>query len=141
MVLDTSKNTVAQNMFSSCTSLTELPKLDFSNASSAYATFSWCIKLHTIEELVLGNSATTFTSTFNRCDALQNIIITGAIYNDISFKDSKLLTHESLMSIINALYDYKDSGKTYTVTLGTENLAKLTDAEKAIATQKGWTLA
>ena len=46
-----------------------------------------------------------------------------------------------ILSILNCLKDYKDSGTTYTVTLGATNLAKLTDAEKAIATQKGWTLA
>ena len=40
------------------------------------------------------------------------------------------------MSIINAL----KSGVTQTLTLGTDNLAKLTDTEKAIATEKGWTL-
>ena len=34
----------------------------------------------------------------------------------------------------------KISTETHTVTFGTTNLAKLTDAEKAIATQKGWTL-
>ena len=34
-----------------------------------------------------------------------------------------------------------ETGTVWTVTLGTTNLAKLTDAEKAIATQKGWTLA
>jgi hypothetical protein len=34
----------------------------------------------------------------------------------------------------------KISTETHSVTLGTTNLAKLTDAEKAIATQKGWTL-
>lgn len=51
------------------------------------------------------------------------------------------LTHDSLMSVINALKDYSGTGTTRTVTLGATNLAKLTDAEKAIATQKGWTLA
>lgn len=45
-------------------------------------------------------------------------------------------------------YDFIDTIKlnmlnapiTKTITLGTENLAKLTDAEKAMATQKGWSL-
>lgn len=38
------------------------------------------------------------------------------------------------------VYD-KNATTTHTLTLGTTNLAKLTDAEKAKATQKGWTLA
>ncbi|MBO5955586.1 MAG: hypothetical protein J6Q10_02165, partial [Clostridia bacterium] len=70
--------------------------------------------------------------------------ITGKIgKNGFSVSDSKKLSYDSLMSIINALKDYSTdtSGTTYTVTLGTTNLAKLTNEEKAIATQKGWSLA
>lgn len=48
-----------------------------------------------------------------------------------------LLTHQSLLNILNALANGV-SGKT--VQLGTTNLAKLTAEEKAIATNKGWTL-
>ncbi|MBQ9096942.1 MAG: hypothetical protein IJY55_00920, partial [Clostridia bacterium] len=51
------------------------------------------------------------------------------------------LTFDSLVSIILALKDYSGTSTTKTVTLGATNLAKLTDSEKAIATQKGWTLA
>jgi hypothetical protein len=47
------------------------------------------------------------------------------------------LTHDSLMSIINAL---PVSTGGYTCTLNATNLAKLTDEEKAIAIDKGWTL-
>jgi hypothetical protein len=43
------------------------------------------------------------------------------------------------MSIINALQ--KKTSGTWTVTLGTTNLNKLDTNEKAIATDKGWTLA
>ena len=44
------------------------------------------------------------------------------------------------MSIINALYDYSATATTKTITLGAENLAKLTDAEKKTAEDKGWSL-
>ena len=49
------------------------------------------------------------------------------------------LTHDSLMNVINKAADVTSSPKT--LTLGATNLAKLSDAEKAIATGKGWTLA
>ena len=60
---------------------------------------------------------------------------------DVSY--CEYLTHDSLMSIINCLKDYSDyTGTTnWVCTLGATNLAKLTDAEKAIATENGWTLA
>ena len=41
--------------------------------------------------------------------------------------------------IINALMT--NTSGTKTLTLGTDNLDKLSDAEKAIATERGWTLA
>ena len=49
------------------------------------------------------------------------------------------LTHDSLMNVINEAADVTASPKT--LTLGADNLAKLTAEEKAIATNKGWTLA
>ena len=48
------------------------------------------------------------------------------------------LTHDSLMVVINGLQTVTT---TQTLTLGTKNLAKLTEADKKIATDKGWTLA
>ena len=49
------------------------------------------------------------------------------------------LTHDSLMNVINEAGDVTSNPQT--LTLGTTNLNKLTDEEKAIATNKGWTLA
>jgi len=58
------------------------------------------------------------------------------------------LTHESLMNVINGLYDLNltydvaNGGTLYTqkLQLGATNLAKLTEEEIAIATAKGWTV-
>lgn len=51
------------------------------------------------------------------------------------------LTHDSLMNVINGLYDRKTAGySVISLRFGSTNLAKLTDEEKAIATNKGWTL-
>jgi hypothetical protein len=82
----------------------------------------------------------SFSNTFSGCIALENLTMGGTIgQNGFNVSESTKLTHDSLMSIINCL-EAKTEG-TWAVTLGTTNLAKLTDAEKAIATQKGWTLA
>ena len=52
------------------------------------------------------------------------------------------LDHSSLLLIINGLYDYVGAGSSGTrnIKLGDVNLAKLSDEEKAIATNKGWTI-
>lgn len=55
------------------------------------------------------------------------------------------LTVESLLSIINGLYDFTGNGETPTSSqgncqFGTTNLNKLTDEQKAVAINKGWTL-
>lgn len=52
------------------------------------------------------------------------------------------LTHDSLMSIINALFDWVADGQApdIEISLGSTNLEKLTDDEKNIITSKGWIL-
>ena len=82
------------------------------------------------------------SDAFDGSSALKDIIIEGEIsYNGVNFVVSTKLTHDSLMSIINHLKDFSGTTTTMTCTLGATNLAKLTDAEKAIATEKGWSLA
>lgn len=86
--------------------------------------------------------ANTYTGTFTRCGALEEIRFNGVIGNTIQFNESPKLSHDSLMSIISALGDYSGGtgGTSRTLMLGDTNLAKLTTAEKAIVTGKGWTL-
>lgn len=94
----------------------------------------------TVDKLVLKTEGTqTFLNAFSGSTALESITIEGAIGNNIDFSACSKLTHDSLMSIINHLQT-KASGS-FVLTLGTTNLGKLSDAEKAIATERGWTLA
>ena len=48
------------------------------------------------------------------------------------------LTHDSLIVVINGLQTVTE---TQTLTLGLTNLEKLTEEEKQVAIDKGWTLA
>lgn len=102
--------------------------------------FAGCANLVTIEKL-RAKKSTIFSQTFNGCSALQNITFEGEIGQNISFSDCSKLTYKSLMSIINALYNYSGSGITHTLTLHADAKARLSDSEKVIATQKGWTIA
>lgn len=97
--------------------------------------------LKTIRKLTCTERATAFTNAFQACSALETINFDGIVVASMDLSPCPLLTHDSIMSLFNVLKNYAGSGSTYTVTLGATNLAKLTDAEKAIATGKGWTLA
>ena len=124
-------------------SVTRVGELDTRKVMNLGQPFYGASDLHTIQKLILKEDGTQSfgTNPFYLCNALENITVEGKIGYGFKFSYSPKLTHDSLMSIINALKDYSGSGTTYTVTLGATNLAKLTDAEKAIATGKGWTLA
>lgn len=65
----------------------------------------------------------------------------GANYDNytLNLSHSTALTHDSLMSVINGLYDIATAGvQPQQLVLGATNLAKLSQAEIAIATNKGW---
>ena len=62
-------------------------------------------------------------------------------YYRLQLSNSNSLTHDSLMNVINNLYDIKTKGcKAQRLDLGSTNIAKLTSEEIAIATEKGWTV-
>ena len=139
--LDISQAQTVSQLFMYGYCLTELPTLDFSSWTGGNQVFEGCNKLVTIEKLIIPETA-SLSRWFHSCSALENIVFEGVIgKNDLNLSYAKKLTHDSLMSVINALKDYSGTSTTGTVTLGSDNLAKLTDAEKKIATDKGWTLA
>ena len=99
--------------------------------------------LVTIDKLILRDDGSqTFVRTFaTNPKELTNLTIEGVIgQNGFNVQWSPKLTHDSLMSIINALKDYSadTSGTTYTVTLGETNLKKLTNDELLQIDAKGW---
>lgn len=115
--------------------------------TSAYGCFSGCNLLKTVAGFgVEARSATEAILgwAFNYCIALENLNIVDPIAaNGLDLHWSTKLTHESLMSVIDALADYSadSSGTVWKVTLGGENLAKLSEEEIGIAEAKGWVLA
>ena len=117
---------------------TELPPINVTGLFYDSANlFQYNTRLVTIGTITTKESV-TYGGWFDNCVALGNITFDGAIGQNIDLHWSTKLTHDSLMSIINHLAEVSS---TRTLTLGTTNLEKLTDAEKAIATDKGWSLA
>ena len=62
------------------------------------------------------------------------------VTEDMLSEDMSFLFGESPVTISNIMVTRKPVTQTYTLTLGSTNLAKLTDEQKAIATEKGWSL-
>ena len=108
---DTSNVTNMSYMFYSCSNLTTIPSLDTSNVTDMNSMFSYCIKLTTIH--------------------MKNMKV------NFNISASTLFTRETLLEILNNLATVTS---TQTLTMGNTNLAKLTDEDKVIATNKGWTL-
>ena len=155
--LDTSNVFRMSYMFGSCTNLTTIPQIDTSNVTIMDYTFYNCSNLTTIPQLN-GEKLTDIVSAFNGCKSLENfngIINLGQAYSTstsansnyykLILSDSTKLTEQSIINILNNLYDIATKGcNTQTVTLGATNLAKLTSTEGqqalASAQSKGWNI-
>lgn len=139
--MDFSGNNYISNLFRNST-ITHMPAINFTSAVNLQYIFNGCSNLHTIDEFNIGEKVTYFYQLFNGCSALENVIFKGVLNaNGFGVNSSPKLTKDSILSLLAILKDNSTTGTKNTVTLGATNLAKLTDAEKAIATQKGWTLA
>lgn len=157
---DTENVTTMVSMFRECSKLTSIPQLSTKNVTNMYGMFYNCSKLTTIPQLstskvdnmnnmfsgcsslesipLLDTSKVTYMdSMFNGCSSLKSILMTGM---KVSFDISASTKFEKtdLLIILNNLATVTT---TKTLKMGATNLAKLTDEDKAIATNKGWTLA
>lgn len=163
-------NTIWTSMFEKCTELISVT-LKYNGASTGDRCFYSCTSLReayfegnfttigscvfynctSLKKVFLSSSITTainscLTSTsssyyiFYNCTALEDVQL-GEDWNmSIRLNVSDKLTVNSMVTMFEVLKDL--TGQTAkTLTLGSTNLAKLTDEQKAIAINKNWTLA
>ena len=151
-LLETDKITNMGSMFGSCKLIKTIPNINTSNVTNISEMFYACIALETLQKLNCSN-VERINGVVNKCNKLQNI---GGFENlgqaykttmDANYYYYKLtlsnnnLTHDSLMNVINNLYDIKSKGcNPQSLVLGSTNLAKLTSEEVAIATNKGFSV-
>ena len=126
---NTSKVTNMYDMFSYCRKLTNIPKLNASNVINVNGFVNNCLAL----------------KDFGGLENLGQAYSTTASANNSSYKLglslSLQLTEQSLINVLNNLYDIKTKGcNPQQLVVGSTNLAKLTAEEIAIATEKGWTV-
>ena len=159
---NTSKVTDMSYMFSSCSSLSSVPAFDTSNVTSMRCMFQKCGSLTSVSTFDTSkvtdmnamfylcnslSSVPTFDTSkvtdmsymLESCSSLKEVHMFGMKVNfDIS--SSTKFTREALLEIINNCQDL--TGQTsHRIQMGSTNLAKLTDEDKLIATNKNWTLA
>ena len=136
--LDTSNVSNMNRMFSGCISLTSIPQMDTRSVTHMNQMFNGCSSLTSIPQLDASN-ATDMNRMFSNCSSLTTLGGLTGLKIDLDLSPCTALTKESLLNVFNEAADVTASPKT--LTLGATNLAKLTAEEKAIATNKGWTLA
>lgn len=159
-LFNTSKVTDMGNTFQYCSNLKTIPQLDTSSVSQASSMFAYCDNLESIPLLNFGKVKTVAyilsTSTvINKDINLGGFKDLGKGYTNTTKNWSNYrldlskrteINHDSLMNVINNLYDLN---LTYDVAnggtlfeqgllLGEANIARLTEDEIAIATNKGW---
>ena len=149
--LDTSNVTSLFSMFGGCSKLTTIPQLNTSNVTDMGNMFYTCTSLTTIP-LLDTSKVTRISNIFRNCSLLTNLggfTNLGQAYETtqnanyvnytLDLSPCPNLTHDSLMNVINGLYDIANKGvMPQRLVLGSTNLAKLTAEEIQIATDKGF---
>ena len=82
------------------------------------------------------SNVNNMSGMFSNCTSLKSILMT-RIKVSFDISASTKFEESDLVTILNNLETVTN---TKTLTMGSTNLAKLSDEEKAIATNKGWTL-
>lgn len=121
--------------------ITRIPKiLDGSNASTVTGfnqAFYGMNNLVKIEKIISRKEA-PWTNTFESCIRLAEVQFDGVVGRDIDLSDTKVLTAESMKSLINVLADYSiDNPHTYTVSFSSNCWTRL-EADSAAPNGKTW---
>lgn len=122
--IDTSIVTRMDSMFYAA-SCKNIPELDASKVNYIQGAFINCTKLENFGGLLNLGKAYPSTTIQERYA--------------LNLSTSNNLTHDSLMNVLNKVYDISNK-RTQIINLGNTNKSKLTAEEIAIATNKGWTV-
>ena len=150
-LLEADKITNMENMFGSCKLIKTIPNINTSNVTNMSEMFYGCFELETLQKLNCSN-VERINGVVNNCNKLQNIggfenlgqaykttMAANYYYYKLELSFSNNLTHDSLMNVINNLYDIKTKGcNPQSLVLGSTNISKLSAEEIQIATDKGF---
>ena len=128
-ISDTSKVTDMGIAFGYCYALTQIPKLS-------------CVSVEVIKNLVAGDANLKDIGGFTNLGQAYKTTQSANYSNyTLTLSECPNLTHDSLMNVINDLYDIASKGvATQQLIIGSVNLKKLTAEEIQIATEKGFSV-
>ena len=142
---DTSQVTDMSEMFGWCTNIVSLDLSHFnvSNVTDMRNMFGWCLNLKSLN--ISNWNMSKVTNVYQMFDAtslIETIVCDGLQLPDINMSYISLnscpkLTVDSIVGLLNAL---PQSTHNYSFQIGQTNLNKLSDEQKAIATNKNWRL-
>ena len=165
-LLDTHNVSNMNGMFTECKKLKSVPTFNTSNATVLSQMFKWCVSLRNIPKLDCSKVIAIYDIVYccNRYMELGGFENLGKGYKSISsitanYSDCTLdlssgsdpqapnnvfstnISHDSLMNVINNLYDIASDGvPQQRLILGSTNKSKLTAEEIQIATDKGFSV-
>ena len=127
--LNTSNVTDVSEMFMACSNITTVPQLDFSSVNNVSNIFDYTSSITNLGGFLnLGNAYDPNQSANYR-------------YYTLDLSNQRRITHDSLMNVINNLYDIATKGvATQQLVLGSTNISKLSAEEIQIATNKGFSV-
>ncbi len=138
LTIPTGVTRILTNVFYGCSSLTsiEIPNGVVSIGTNAFTNCSSLISL-TIPASVTSIEGNSFAD----CSSLSNVTLgNGFNANGLNLSASTLYSIDTIVAVLDALAD-RTSQVAYTLIFGSTNLAKLSNEQIAIATEKNWTLA
>lgn len=138
VIIPNNIKTIKGSAFGKCTSLTNVTFPNSIRYMGGYM-FNGCTSLVSV---TIPNSVISIgTYMFNGCTNLTNVTLGNNFNcNNLDLSVSTKYSVDTLVAMLTALADR--TGQTaYTLTIGATNLAKLSDDQRAIATDKNWTLA
>lgn len=115
--------------------------IKFDNVTNLNSIFSDCRYLRKIESRInMINITSSPSMMFYYSYSLEEVYFSNVKVPIPNLNEASFLKHDCIVDLLNNLVDL--TGETSkTLTLGATNLSKLTAEEKAIATNKNWTLA
>ena len=137
---------VCTSSFAGCSRLKEVTLNGAENVADTINMFYGCSSLTSATIGGYWEHLSVADNMFYGCSSLTDFSGLRNVRLSLNLSPCSSLTQTSLLNTIDGLYDFTGNGlnpgsSQGTLTLGTTNLNKLTDVQKAIATSKGWTLA